>query len=566
MSTAKYLGRDNELSTTGRDPEGRAIPPWEVTRKILEALGEVECFDGKVWTREVGRDGGGRDGGGRDGGHSTGGWGGGLHSSPWSVDCLRHWPPNGQCYYSDMSHVEACTASTRHPRRLAAQCLSTLRVVEEARRMAVDDSPRGTTLTLSTSNADALDPAISWGTHLNVSVSPDLFADLITEPRRPAVLASVSSALAAATAFFGVGHILPFRDGSTVYSLSGRAHHLSRIVSHSTTEDFRRGLLNSRKEPHGKGHDRLHLISFDFNLASAALLGSFLQCMLAAAEEGFCGLSLLDPIRALRTWSWNLDLRSGRLPATAALVDGRSLTLPAYMRELASTYLEMVESGLIGDAIAPDAAEMLARIEVLTRRAEEGDIERCAAHLDWAAKLLSLIALCRDEGVPFGGPAARLADHDFATSDPDRGMFWRLWEEGCIDPLVDPSDVDECLVDGPPESRDWGRGRIIRRFCGEITDVDWSLLEIRRSRDRWDPRLRIELSRLDTLSRSRFEPVIGRVRNVGELEAALEGEPPPVTREADPILDVRSRLASAPPVAESGSSPGSGTGHRPAST
>ncbi len=233
-----------------------------------------------------------------------------------------------------MSHVEVCTASCLYPTTFAAQCISTLLVAEAARKRAQAWNDRGDAYTLTASNADLLDPAISFGTHLSLAVDASLWEDLFVEQQHPAILGYVSSAIAAAIAFFGAGHLLRLNDSSAVYSLSARAHHLSKIKTLSTTEAFGRGILNSRREPHGVGHDRLHLIGFDFCPLSSALLFSLLQCVLAAAEEGYCGMNLYDPVRALRTWSWCMDPRTGKLPATATLIDRRELTLPVYIRKL----------------------------------------------------------------------------------------------------------------------------------------------------------------------------------------------------------------------------------------
>jgi hypothetical protein len=85
------------------------------------------------------------------------------------------------------------------------------------------------------------------------------------------------------------------------------------LHTYSTTEAFERGILNTRREPHGEGHARMHLIGFDFALAGAPLLASFVQCIFAAAEEGFCALGLYDPVRALRVWSWSLETEKQRI-------------------------------------------------------------------------------------------------------------------------------------------------------------------------------------------------------------------------------------------------------------
>ena len=107
---------------------------------------------------------------------------------------------------------------------------------------------------------------------------------------------------------------------------------------------------------------------------------------------------------------------------------------------------------------------MLPRIIDLAGYAEEGSLLRCGQHLGWASKLLWLIQLCNQHGTSLGDAAIRLADHDFGHTDPAHGTVWQLWEQGLVDPLVDRAAAEACLVAGPAESRDWGRGRIIDKF------------------------------------------------------------------------------------------------------
>jgi len=125
MAVAKYGGRDCELSTTGLDADGHAIDSWKVTRSILDeidpALGD---FGSLAWSSPVYRS----NGAGQNGWYYQG--------SALSSDCLRHWTDAGQCYYSDMGHVEVCTATCLRPTEFAAQCLSTLLVAEAARQRA----------------------------------------------------------------------------------------------------------------------------------------------------------------------------------------------------------------------------------------------------------------------------------------------------------------------------------------------------------------------------------------------------------------------------------------------
>jgi len=455
-------------------------------------------------------------------------------------------PAGGRLSTRTCTHVECCTAATRYPRTFAAQSISTLLAVEAARQRAQARAAPGVAYALTTANADALDPAISFGTHISFQIARPLWEDLLLENRHPAILGFVTSALAADVPFFGAGYVLPLKNGSAVYSLSARAHHLCRLKTLSTTEAFRRGLLNSRREPHGRDHDRLHLICCDFGLLAAAPMFSFIQCLLAAAEEGYCGMNLYDPLRALHTWSWNLDLQTGRLPATAMLVDGRHLTLPAYVRELATTLLRMCEDGLIGEDVAPQATEMLPRIVDLASYAEEGSLQQCGRQLDWASKLLCLIHACHQDGLALSDARIRLADHDFSHTDAEYGTVWRLWDAGLVDPLVDRADAVACLAEGPAESRDWGRGRIIDRFFDSVTDVDWSYVDLRVDAQHWSPRLRIEMPSLDSLSKDRCGTLIDTAADAVQLSQRLADRTGSVVRHADPLDDISHQVASGP--------------------
>ena len=251
MATPKYIGRDAELMTAGADANGRPLQQWQVVKALLARVGAAfEPFGGEPWSQHRWNRGRGQCGG--------YGW----SASP---DCLRHWTPNGQCYYADMSHWEGCTAAVLKPRRLAAQCLSSLHVAEQARRRAEETAEEGETYTLSAQNVDAQDPGVSWGTHLNVSVTADLWSDLLVDHRRPARLGLVASGLAAAVAWFGSGYLLPLRDGSTIFSLSAAPITWAGSSASRRRSAFQRGLLNTRREPHAAAGERLHLIGFDFN-------------------------------------------------------------------------------------------------------------------------------------------------------------------------------------------------------------------------------------------------------------------------------------------------------------
>ncbi len=514
----KHGGRDCELSTTGIDADG-AIHPDEVTRAILNHIPTALCSrGGHVWCGQ-----------------------GTYFNTSYSTDYLRRWASNGGCHYGDLGPVECCTPTCLDPFEFARRSILMVQIAEEARRLAQACENEDVSYALSTANVDAADPAISYGSHISMAVEKELWKDLFNGHRRPGRLAMVASGIAAAIAFFGAGYLLPLKD-RTIYSLSGRAHHLTSVSTLSTTEPFKRGLLNRRKEPHGTGFERLHLIGFDLCLSSGAMLFSFLQCLLAAAEESYCKLQITDPVHAVRSWSWGLDLESGRMPVTACLIDERQLTLPQYLRELTETLLAMCEKGLIPPSVAPHATELLPHIIDLTAHAAAGRVERCARHLTWASKLLCLLNHCQSEGCLLGDPSARLLDHDFVNTDTERGLFWNLWKQGEIDPLVESNDVESGWCTPPVDTRDYARGRLIELFGAQITDVDWSYVELTRSANGSWPRFRIDLPSLDGMGRDELDALLSSSGNPDTLIDRLEGSQ--AARTMDPVEDLMPHLTN----------------------
>jgi hypothetical protein len=534
MAIPKFIGDDCELSTTGRGPDGRQLGGSEVTYALLDYIDEAFLPHGlKVWAdRPVGRS-----------GPRRGCAWGKSGSATWinRFDSYRTWLPNGGCGYCDCEKLEMATAATLHSRRYAAQHIASLVIAERARQRVEAEAPPGTEIQLTAENVDPQDATTSWGTHFNVGITKWLWEDLHSEVRHPNVLSFVTSALAAATAMFGSGYLLPLQSGEILYSLSARAPHLTRLDSLSTTVAFQRGILNSRREGFSS-QERQHLINFDFSPAGARLRACLVQMIFAAAEEGYCGLNLFDPVKALRTWSFSLDMQSGRLPEPALLADGTRMTLPQYLRAVCTVLLEMAESGLIGEDVVPEATELLPIIIELTHQLDAGALAQCSKHLDWCAKVLFLLNLCVDGGASFGDATTRLASFDYTNTNPRRGWFWSLWEAGQVDPLVSREDVEQALAEPPPESRAWGRAGIIRRFHRSVAAVSWDHVTLVRddAASRWTPRLKIALPELDSLCREEFEPILSQARNVDHLERLLRQQE--LARESEPAMEINSQL------------------------
>ena len=494
----KFIGRDCELSASGFDRHGRPLSQTSVTQHLLDSLRPALAqIDLRVWSSQPRES-----------------------INRYAVDCSRQWPENAMCVYSDQSHPEVCSGELRSPRQFAASSIAMLQVAELARRYAEAEAEPGTRYHITAANADTADPAISWGSHWNISVSKPLWEGLFVAVQRPALLNYVASVMAAAIAFFGSGLLLPWH-GDMVYSTSARAHQISRLSTLSTMQAFGRGLLNTRREAHARSLDRLHLIGFDYTLLGAAPLASLLQCALAAAEDGHCPVSLLDPVFACHVWSFGLNEQTHRIDSTAQLVDGRHVRLAGYMRQLAQDLLTMVERGQIPAEIAPEADLFLPQIVELCDALERGDLQFCARRLDWAAKLMCLLDQSSEPGARWGDAKMRLADHDFTHTDPERGAIWRLWDEDLVDPQVSRELVEQCVRQAPSEGRGWARGQLIRRFCDQISDINWDHVELRSGADRWSPRVRVEMPDPESLSRDEFAAVLDQAHDVHELISRL---------------------------------------------
>ncbi|MGA2034645.1 MAG: proteasome accessory factor PafA2 family protein [Thermoguttaceae bacterium] len=531
MPIPKFVGDDCELSTTGRGPDGQQLGGMEVTYALLDHIGEAFLPYGlQVWTD-------------RPHGNQSwqNGYGGATTTYVNRFDSNRNWLPNGGCSYCDCEKLEMATGATLCASRYAAQHIASLIIAERARQAVEAEAAQGIEVQITAENVDPQNPSASWGTHFNVSIAKSLWQGLHTEVRHPNVYSFVTSALAAATAMFGSGYLLPLQNGEVIYSLSARAPHLTKLDSLSTIVAFQRGILNSRREGFSS-EERQHLINFDFSPAGARLRACLVQMIFAAAEEGYCGLNLFDPVKALRTWSFSLDMQSGRLPEPALLADGTQMTLPQYVRALCTVLLEMVESRLIGEDVVPEAAELLPVIIELTHQLDAGALAHCAKHLDWCVKILFLLNLCVDGGARFGDAATRLASFDYTNTNPQRGWFWKLWEAGQIDPLVSKEEVEQALATAPPESRAWGRAGILRRFHQHVAAVSWDHVTLLRNAaaSRWSPRLKIGLPELDSLNRAVLEPILVQARDVDHLERLLRQRT--LIAESEPAMEINTQL------------------------
>jgi proteasome accessory factor A len=423
----------------------------------------------------------------------------------------RHWLPNGGCIYVDMAHVEVCPPETRSARDHAAAVHAMYRIVRLCRRRAISSLPVGEDLFVNIHNSDGT-LSTSWGAHQNVTISRG-FWDALFQEQKPHLLALLASFVAAMVPVFGQGMIVPV-SGGYGYATSARAHHLGRLVTLSTTEPFKRGLLNRRDEPHARDDQaRLHLIAFDANLQPASILlrSGLVQLVVAALQSGWFDAVLLleDPVAAVQAWSWGFDTQAGALrPPRARRPGGKRIGLFEWHRRLLDGLRTLVDSGRIPETIVPEGPVILDLwAETLDDLVRE-DLGRLARRLDWALKWTILAEQIALPGI-LDDPQLRLLDLHYGHVDDRVGLFWPFWRQGMVDRVIDPAAVRGFLRAGDLHTRSGLRGELVRKLGPWIVELDWSFIAVSRAGPAawWlaAPRERIALADPAEPSRVRIE-------------------------------------------------------------
>jgi hypothetical protein len=279
----------------------------------------------------------------------------------------------GRLYLDYGEHPEHATPECFTPRQVALYDKAGEVLLALARAGAMACEP-GLELRVIKNNLDPVDPEVTtYGTHESYTcwadtaeVGPQLIPHLVSR-----VLYAGSGSLTGHAQGFGL-------------ELSQRARHLHAVQSDDTT--CNRAIFSTRIRKAADadgGWTRIHLISKDSQRAplgiylTFATTGLLIEMINRGLKVGK-GLALVDPVRAVRTFS--LD-PWGR--ARVRLADGRMLSA----REIQSLYLEECEKALQQGGLPEWAAEAIGHWRD-TLADLERDPLRLADRLDPYCKLL----------------------------------------------------------------------------------------------------------------------------------------------------------------------------------
>jgi len=256
------------------------------------------------------------------------------------------------------------------------------------------------------------------------------------------------------------------------FQLTSRADFFEEEVGLETT--LKRPIVNTRDEPHADAqkYRRLHVIVGDANLSevSTLLKVGTTALVLAMIEDDFLPreFRFLSPVSAMRRVSYDTSLRE-----PLELADGSTITALDVQWELldrARKYAE--EAGL--ECLGADTAvgaDIVARWEaVLTQL--EADPMGLSEQLDWVAKY-RLLEGYRDRH-DLEWDDARLSAMDLQYHDlrPAKSLFSRL----PVDRITTDDEVDDAIVNPPPDTRAFFRGRCLAKWGDDIVAANWDSL------------------------------------------------------------------------------------------
>lgn len=367
---------------------------------------------------------------------------------------------NGARYYVDHAHPEYSTPECTNARDLVIFDKAGERILESSLKTAVNALEPGQRILVYKNNSDR--KGNSYGCHENYLMSRSTpFASIVR---------FLTPFLVTRQVFTGAGKVgaesVGARD-AVDYQVSQRADFFEVEVGLETT--FKRPIINTRDEPHADPdkYRRLHVIIGDANMSeiSTFLKVGTTSLVLKMIEDDFitADLGLAEPVPALRAISHDPTCRTG-----VELSDGRTVS-PV---DLQWEFFDWAKKYLADEDVDAVTAETMARWEQ-TLTALEFDPMSLDRQLDWVAKLKILEAYRDRHELDWDDPKLALVDLQYHDVRIDRGLYYKLIEQGEMDLLVTEEEIRLAMTEPPADTRAWFRGNVLRRFSSSITAASW---------------------------------------------------------------------------------------------
>jgi Pup amidohydrolase len=371
---------------------------------------------------------------------------------------------NGARFYVDHAHPEYSTPECADPLALVLYEKAGERTLQLSVAAAQSALPPGRQVLVHKNNSDG--KGNSYGTHENYLMDRATPFARIVAYLLPFFVTRQIYAGAGKVGFEHGGH----ETGQGAFQLSQRSDFFEEEVGLETT--LKRPIINTRDEPHAdpERFRRLHCIVGDSNMCEVAnlLKVGTTSIVLSMIEDGFLhdDLGLARPVAAIRAVSHDPTLRQPIERADGGTVTALEIQWDFF--EQAKKYLEDADVDAVTD-------EVMHRWEA-TLSALETEPMSLHGQLDWVAKLRLFEGYRERDGLSWKDPKLHLLDLQWHDVRPERGLYYRLEQQGSVERLVTDEAIAHAVVQPPTDTRAFFRGTCLQRFSSDIVAANWDSL------------------------------------------------------------------------------------------
>lgn len=364
---------------------------------------------------------------------------------------------NGSRLYVDGAHPEFSTPECVTPRDIVRFEKAGERVMDLCRDVAGRVKGATDRFVVYKNNTD--NKGNSYGYHENYLVARAVPFDRLIDQLIPFLVTR--------QVYAGSGKVgAEPRRADVTYQVSQRADFFEVLVDLNTM--VKRPIINTRDEPHAdpERYRRFHVIVGDATMAeySTYLKIGATALVLKLVELGttVSGVQLDDPIGAIKAIS-----RDPSLKQRVRLKSGGSATAI----EIQQRYCDAVSAHL--EQAAPWAAEVIREwASVLTKLAD--DPRQLSRRLDWVVKLELIESYMLKKRIGWDDPRVALLDLQYHDLRLDRGLYYKLEREGCVDRLLTDDEVVSAAEHAPSGSRAYFRSACLKKFPKQMYAASWS--------------------------------------------------------------------------------------------
>ncbi len=366
---------------------------------------------------------------------------------------------NGGRLYVDGAHPEYSTPETTNARDLVLFEKAGERLLDRCREAANLKLPPAQQLVLYKNNSDG--KGNSYGYHENYLVARSVPFERLVDGLTPFLVSRIL--------FCGAGKV-GAENGTEPcdYQISQRADFFETLIGLDTMA--KRPIINTRDEPHAdeEKYRRLHVIVGDSNMSE---LTTYLKVgttaiVLAMVEDGCIrkDLALEDPVRAIKEISHDTTCRR-----KVRLKRGKEFSAVELQRE----YLELALEYYATAEQSPQVADLLERWQAVLDKLAEDPVQ-CARELDWVIKKELIASYMSRKGLGFDDQRISMLDLQYHDLRLDRGLYYRLEQEGYVERLLSDAEIREAMANPPTDTRAYFRGMCVKKFPEQTYGASWS--------------------------------------------------------------------------------------------